>query len=170
MRVLGIDPGTQVMGYGVVEEERGQLRPVGRGTIAPRGELPERLECIYNGLQEVIRTFSPDAVVMESPFYAKNVLSTLKLGQVQGVVVLAANHASLNSCSYTPMEVKAALVGYGRATKAQVREMVKRLLGIDGALPLDASDALAVAICHIHTAELKERYGQDRSSRRATGR
>jgi crossover junction endodeoxyribonuclease RuvC len=170
MRVLGIDPGTQVMGYGVVEEERGQLRPVGKGTIAPRGELPERLECIYNGLQEVIRTFSPDAVVMESPFYAKNVLSTLKLGQVQGVVVLAANHASLNSCSYTPMEVKAALVGYGRATKAQVREMVKRLLGIDGALPLDASDALAVAICHIHTAELKERYEQDRSSRRATGR
>jgi crossover junction endodeoxyribonuclease RuvC len=170
MRVLGIDPGTQVMGYGIVEEERGQLRPVGKGTIAPRGELPERLECIYDGLQEVIRTYSPDAVVMESPFYAKNVLSTLKLGQVQGVVVLAANHASLNSCSYTPMEVKAALVGYGRATKAQVREMVKRLLGIDGALPLDASDALAVAICHIHTAELKERYEQDRSSRRATGK
>jgi crossover junction endodeoxyribonuclease RuvC len=170
MRVLGIDPGTQVMGYGVVEEERGQLRPVGRGTIAPRGELPERLECIYNGLQEVIRTFSPDAVVMESPFYAKNVLSTLKLGQVQGVVVLAANHASLHSCSYTPMEVKSAVVGYGRATKAQVREMVKRLLGIDGALPLDASDALAVAICHIHTAELRERYRQDRSSRRVTGR
>lgn len=170
MRILGIDPGTQVMGYGVVEEERGELRPVGKGTIAPRGELPERLECIYNGLQEVIRTFSPDAVVMESPFYAKNVLSTLKLGQVQGVVVLAANHASLSSCSYTPLEIKAALVGYGRATKAQVREMVKRLLRIDGALPLDASDALAVAICHIHTAELKERYKQDRSSRRATGR
>ena len=97
MRVLGIDPGTQVMGYGIVEEERGQLRPVGKGTISPRGELPERLESIYNGLQEVIRTFAPDAVVMESPFYAKNVLSTLKLGQVQGVVVLAANHASLNS-------------------------------------------------------------------------
>jgi crossover junction endodeoxyribonuclease RuvC len=170
MRVLGIDPGTLVMGYGVVEEERGQLRPVGKGTIAPRGELPERLESIYNGLQEVIRTYAPDAVVMESPFYAKNVLSTLKLGQVQGVVVLAANHASLNSCSYTPMEVKAAVVGYGRATKAQVREMVKRLLGIDGALPLDASDALAVAICHIHTAESKERYSQDRSYRRATGR
>jgi crossover junction endodeoxyribonuclease RuvC len=170
MRVLGIDPGTQVMGYGVVEEERGELRHVGKGTISPTGELPERLESIYNGLQEIIRTFSPDTVVMESPFYAKNVLSTLKLGQVQGVVVLAANHASLNSCSYTPMEVKSAVVGYGRATKAQVREMVKRLLGIDGALPLDASDALAVAICHIHTAELKERYSQDRSSRRATGR
>jgi crossover junction endodeoxyribonuclease RuvC len=170
MRVLGIDPGTQVMGYGVVEEERGQLRSVGKGTISPTGELPERLEGIYNGLQEVIRTFSPDAVVMESPFYAKNVVSTLKLGQVQGVVVLAANHASLHSCSYTPMEIKAAVVGYGRATKVQVREMVKRLLGIDGALPLDASDALAVAICHIHTAEFKERYEQDRSSRRATGR
>jgi len=170
MRVLGIDPGTKVMGYGVVEEERGKLQPVGKGTISPTGELAERLGRLYEGLQELIRTFSPDAVVIESPFYAKNVLSTLKLGQVQGVVVLAANHASLNSCSYTPMEIKSALVGYGRATKAQVREMVKRLLGIDGALPLDASDALAVAICHIHTAELKERYEQDRSSRRATGR
>jgi crossover junction endodeoxyribonuclease RuvC len=170
MRVLGIDPGTQVMGYGVVEEEHGTLRPVDKGTIAPVGELAERLGRLYEGLQELIRTFAPDAVVMESPFYAKNVLSTLKLGQVQGVVVLAANHAALNSCSYTPMEVKAAVVGYGRATKVQVREMVKRLLGIDGALSLDASDALAVAICHIHTAELKERYEQDRSSRRATGR
>lgn len=161
MRVLGIDPGTQVMGYGVVEEERGNLRPVGEGTISPTGELAERLGRLYEGLQELIRTFAPDAVVMESPFYAKNVTSTLKLGQVQGVVALAANHAALDSCSYTPMEVKAALVGYGRATKVQVREMVKRLLGIDGALSLDASDALAVAICHIHTAELKGRYGQD---------
>ena len=170
MRVLGIDPGTQVMGYGVVEEERGKLQPVGKGTISPTGELAERLGRLYEGLQELIRTYSPDAVVMESPFYAKNVTSTLKLGQVQGVVVLAANHAALASCSYTPMEVKAALVGYGRATKAQVREMVKRLLGIGGALSLDASDALAVAICHIHTAELKGRYGHDLPSRRAAGR
>ena len=170
MRVLGIDPGTQVMGYGVVEEERGELRPVGEGTIAPTGELAQRLTELYDGLQELIRTYAPDAVAMESPFYAKNVTSTLKLGQVQGVVVLAATHAALASCSYTPMEVKAAVAGYGRATKAQVREMVKRLLGIDGPLSLDASDALAVAICHIHTAELKERYGQDLSSRRATGR
>jgi crossover junction endodeoxyribonuclease RuvC len=170
MRVLGIDPGTQVMGYGIVEEEHGDLHPVGKGTIAPTGELAERLGRLYEGLQELIRTFAPDAVVMESPFYAKNVLSTLKLGQVQGVVVLAANHAALDSCSYTPMEVKAAVVGYGRATKAQVREMVKRLLGIDGTLSLDASDALAVAICHIHTAELKGRYGQDLPSGRAAGR
>lgn len=170
MRVLGIDPGTQVMGYGVVEEERGNLQRVGEGTISPTGELPERLGRLYEGLQELIRTYSPDAVAIESPFYAKNVLSTLKLGQVQGVVVLAANHAALDSCSYTPMEIKVAVVGYGRATKAQVREMVKRLLGIDGALSLDASDALAVAICHIHTAELRKRYGQDLPPRRATGR
>jgi len=169
MRVLGIDPGTQVMGYGVVEEEHGRLQPVGEGTIAPTGELAERLGRLYEGLQELIRTFSPDAVAIESPFYAKNVTSTLKLGQVQGVVVLAANHAALDSCSYTPMEIKVAVVGYGRATKAQVREMVKRLLGIDGALSLDASDALAVAICHIHTAELRGRYGQ-LPHRRATGR
>jgi len=170
MRVLGIDPGTQVMGYGVVEEEQGNLLRVGEGTISPSGELAERLGRLYEGLQELIRTYSPDAVAIESPFYAKNVLSTLKLGQVQGVVVLAANHAALDSCSYTPMEIKVAVVGYGRATKAQVRGMVKRLLGIDGALSLDASDALAVAICHIHTAELRRRYGQDLPPRRASGR
>jgi crossover junction endodeoxyribonuclease RuvC len=170
MRVLGIDPGTQVMGYGIVEETRGQLDPIAYGVISPAGELAERLQGLYEGLQGLIRDYSPEMVVMESPFYAKNVVSTLKLGQVQGVVVLAANHAALGSCSYTPMEVKAAVVGYGRATKVQVREMVKRLLGIDGALPLDASDALAVAICHIHTAEFKGRFGEALPSHRATGR
>jgi crossover junction endodeoxyribonuclease RuvC len=96
-------------------------------------------------------------------------VSTVKLGQVQGVVVLAATHAAIDSCSYTPMEVKSAVAGYGKASKAQVREMVRRLLGINGPLSLDASDALAVAICHIHTAELKRRYDQHLSSE-ASGR
>jgi crossover junction endodeoxyribonuclease RuvC len=164
MRVLGIDPGTQVMGYGVVEEEQRRLAHVVDGTIAPSGELAQRLTELYDGLQEVIRTYAPDAVAMESPFYAKNMTTTLKLGQVQGVVVIAATHAELGSCSYTPMEVKSAVAGYGKATKAQVREMVKRLLGIDGPLSLDASDALAVAICHIHTASLKAKYDQQLSA------
>jgi crossover junction endodeoxyribonuclease RuvC len=164
MRVLGVDPGTQVMGYGVVEEEQGRLTHVADGTIAPSGELAQRLTELYDGLQELIRTYAPDAVAMESPFYAKNVTSTLKLGQVQGVVVIAATHAALGSCAYTPMEVKSAVAGYGKATKVQVREMVKRLLGIDGPLSLDASDALAVAICHLHTASLKAKYGQHLSA------
>ncbi len=158
MRVLGIDPGTQVMGYGIVEEDKGELGHIGDGIISPPGELPERLKGLYDGLLEVIRTYSPEVVAMESPFFSKNVLSTLKLGQVQGVIFLAATHSSLASFSYTPMEVKSAVVGYGRAAKGQVREMVKRLLGLDQPLSLDASDALAVAICHIHTAELKQRY------------
>jgi crossover junction endodeoxyribonuclease RuvC len=166
MKVLGIDPGTLVMGYGVVEEEQRALSHVANGTIAPVGELAQRLTDLYDGLREVIRTYAPDAVAMESPFFAKNVVTTLKLGQVQGVVVLAATHAALDSCSYTPMEVKSAVAGYGKATKGQVREMVKRLLRIDGPLSLDASDALAVAICHLHTAELKGKYQQHLSSQR----
>lgn len=169
MRVLGIDPGTQVMGYGVVDEGEGRLSHVAEGTIAPTGELAQRLTELYDGLQEVIRTYAPDAVAMESPFYAKNMTTTLKLGQVQGVVVIAATHAALGSSSYTPMEVKSAVAGYGKATKVQVREMVKRLLGIDGPLSLDASDALAVAICHIHTASLRDTYGQHLSAQ-TTGR
>ncbi|UCC66451.1 MAG: crossover junction endodeoxyribonuclease RuvC [Deltaproteobacteria bacterium] len=158
MRVLGIDPGTQVMGYGVVEEDKGKLGHIGDGIISPPGGLPERLKGIYDGLIEVIRRYSPEVVAMESPFFAKNVKSSLKLGQVQGVILLATTHSSLSSFAYAPMEVKSAIAGYGRATKVQVREMVKRLLGLDGPLSLDASDALAVAICHIHTAELKGRY------------
>jgi crossover junction endodeoxyribonuclease RuvC len=166
MKVLGIDPGTLVMGYGVVEEGQRALSHVANGTIAPAGELAQRLTDLYDGLREVIRTYAPDAVAMESPFFAKNVLTTLKLGQVQGVVVLAATHAALDSCSYTPMEVKSAVAGYGKATKGQVREMVKRLLRIDGPLSLDASDALAVAICHLNTAELKGKYQQHLSAQR----
>lgn len=166
MRILGIDPGTLVMGYGVVEERQGALTHVVDGTISPAGELAQRLKELYDGLQEMIRAYAPDAVAMESPFFSKNVVSTVKLGQVQGVVVLAATHAALASCSYTPMEVKAAVAGYGKATKVQVREMVKRLLGIDGPLSLDASDALAVAICHLHTAELKGKYQQQLSAQR----
>jgi len=169
MRILGIDPGTLVMGYGVVEEEQKKLMHVADGIIAPSGELPKRLTELYDGLREVIRTYSPDAVAMESPFFSKNVVTTMKLGQVQGVVVLAATHSSLDSFSYTPMEVKSAVAGYGKAAKGQVREMVKRLLGIDAPLSLDASDALAVAICHIHTAELKRKY-QQHLSNQAPGR
>jgi crossover junction endodeoxyribonuclease RuvC len=166
MRILGIDPGTLVMGYGVVAEEQGELSHVVDGILSPAGELAQRLTELYDGLQEVIRAYAPDAVAMESPFFSKNVVSTLKLGQVQGVVMLASTHASLDSCSYTPMEVKSAVAGYGKASKAQVREMVKRLLGIDGPLSMDASDALAVAICHIHCAGLKRKYQQHLAAQR----
>ena len=170
MRVLGIDPGTHVMGSGVVDEHRGELRYVSDGTFSPSGELSERLKGIYDGLQEVIRAYSPEVVAMESPFFAKNAMSALKLGQVQGVILLAATHSSLPSVTYSPMEVKSAVAGYGKAAKAQVREMVKRLLGINQPLSLDASDALAVAICHIHTAGLKEKYQLEVPERRAPGR
>jgi len=160
LRVLGIDPGTRVLGYGVVEESNGHLLYIGDGTISPTGELPARLKGLYDGVIEIIRTFSPEAVAMESPFLAKNVASTLKLGQIQGVIVLAASHALSSPHTYSPMEVKSAVAGYGRASKIQVREMVKRLLGLNHPLALDAADALAVAICHVHTAKFRGRYEQ----------
>jgi crossover junction endodeoxyribonuclease RuvC len=139
------------------------------GILSPAGELAKRLTELYDGLQEVIRAYAPDAVAMESPFFSKNVVTTLKLGQAQGVIVLAATHSALDAFSYTPMEVKSAVAGYGKATKTQVREMVKRLLGVDAPMSLDASDALAVAICHIHAAGLKRKYHEHLSSQ-ASGR
>jgi len=160
MKVLGIDPGTTVLGYGLVADEAGTLTYVAHGTIAPSGVLSLRLMTLYEGLMSVINQYAPQTVVMESPFLAKNVASALKLGQVQGVVLLAAAHAALPACTYSPMEIKSAVVGYGRATKNQVQEMVRRLLGIQHDLSLDASDALAAAICHIHSAALHNRWQQ----------
>jgi len=158
MKVLGIDPGTTVLGYGLVTSEAGNLRYIAHGTIAPSGVLPMRLMTLYDGLAAVIEQHAPQTVAMESPFLAKNVASALKLGQVQGVVLLAAAHAALPACTYSPMEIKSAVAGYGRATKNQVHEMVLRLLGIRADVSLDASDALAAAICHIHTSASQDRW------------
>lgn len=163
MKVLGIDPGTTVLGYGLVATEAGSLHYVAHGTIAPSGVLPLRLMTLYDGLAAVIAQHAPQTVVMESPFLAKNVASALKLGQVQGVVLLAAAHAALPACTYSPMEIKSAVAGYGKATKNQVQEMVRRLLGFQQDLSLDASDALAAAICHIHTSALQDRWQQHSS-------
>jgi len=156
MRVLGIDCGTQFTGYGVVE-----LRPdaklicitCGAIKLSPRDPLCERLATIFERLGEIIREHHPDNVAIEEIFYAVNVKSALKLGQVRGVAMLAASSFGLEVSEYAPLTIKSAVVGYGRAEKQQVQHMVTRLLSL-AEIPEspDAADALAIAICHLHTA------------------
>jgi len=156
MRVLGIDCGTEYTGYGVVEQNgQGELRALASGAIrvSPREPLPQRLEQIFTRLSELIAAHRPELVAIEDVFYAVNVKSALKLGQVRGVAMLAAAAAGLEVCEYAPLAIKSAVVGYGRAEKSQVQQMVTRLLRLpEVPEPSDAADALAIAICHLHTA------------------
>jgi crossover junction endodeoxyribonuclease RuvC len=168
MRVLGIDCGTEYTGYGVVDllsDDRynDQLVCVICGAIkvSPRDPMPTRLSHISVGLQELILRHRPDSVAIEDVFYAANVKSALKLGQVRGVAMLAAASAGLGVAEYSPLSIKSAVVGYGRAEKHQVQQMVTRLLNLDQIPePADAADALAIAICHLHTAATRERQHQ----------
>ena len=154
MRVLGIDCGSRITGYGVIDSDGADCVFVCCGVIRskPSDPLANRLKCIHNGIIEVIRNLRPQAAAFESLFYATNVQSALKLGHVRGVSMFAAAEADLPIYEYSPLEVKSAVTGYGRAEKLQVQQMVRALLKLDSApQPYDASDALAVAICHIHT-------------------
>jgi crossover junction endodeoxyribonuclease RuvC len=161
MRVLGIDCGGQYTGYGVVEiNSGGRLDCLACGAIklSPRDTLPHRLSLIFTQLGEVIAEHRPDQVAIEDVFYSMNVKSALKLGQVRGVAMLAAAAAGLEVAEYSPLTIKLSVVGYGRAEKQQVQHMVTRLLDLPTPPePMDASDALAIAICHLHTAGTLER-------------
>ncbi len=155
MRVLGIDCGTEYTGYGVVETNGRQLDCVCSGAIKnpARHAMPRRLSHIYTELSRLIAEHQPDEVAVEDVFYALNVKSALKLGQVRGVAMLAAAAAGLEVAEYSPLTIKLSVVGYGRAEKHQVQQMVMRLLSLtQPPNPLDASDALAIAICHLHTS------------------
>jgi len=155
MRVLGIDCGGECTGYGVVEMyDSGKLHCMSCGGIklSLREPLPRRLSRIYMQLGAVISEHQPDEVAIEDVFYALNVKSALKLGQVRGVAMLAAASAGLEVAEYSPLTIKSSVVGYGRAEKQQVQHMVTRLLDLAvPPEPMDASDALAIAICHLHT-------------------
>jgi len=169
MRVLGIDCGTEYTGYGVVDllcdsrngapkSDRLVCIICGAIKLSPRDPMPTRLSRISIGLQELILQHRPDRVAIEDVFYATNVKSALKLGQVRGVAMLAAASAGLEVAEYSPLSIKSAVVGYGRAEKHQVQQMVTRLLNLDQIPePADAADALAIAICHLHTAGTLER-------------
>ena len=152
MRVIGIDPGSHATGWGVVERQGNRYLSARSGVVrAAAGKpLPERLAAIHRGILALLREEKPDAVAVESPFYAKSVRSTLVLGQVRGVVLLAVQQEGAVLFEYAPREVKLAVVGNGAASKEQIQFMVRRLLGLREDPPADAADALAVAICHHH--------------------
>jgi crossover junction endodeoxyribonuclease RuvC len=147
---LGIDPGSQVTGYGVIEKARSGLHHIVYGEIKPgRGAaLSLCLQAIYDGLREAIRQSAPEALAVEEIFYGKNVKSLIRQGHVRGVAILAGKHAGIPVYEYSPLEIKKAVVGYGRAEKNQVQTMVKAILNLPEIPPPDAADALAVAICH----------------------
>ncbi|HUW51033.1 MAG TPA: crossover junction endodeoxyribonuclease RuvC [Sulfuricella sp.] len=151
IRILGIDPGLRVTGFGLIEKTGQQLAYVASGCIrTPSGELPQRLKVIVEGLAEVIATYSPEQVAVEKVFVNVNPQSTLLLGQARGAAICAAILRDLPVAEYTALQVKQAVVGHGKAAKEQVQEMVKRLLHLEGDPQADAADALACAICHAH--------------------
>jgi crossover junction endodeoxyribonuclease RuvC len=160
MRVLGIDPGSQTMGWGLVEGDGRRYSLVAYGSVrAPSSmRFSARLLRMCAGLEEVIAEHRPDACALEDAFLATNVKVSMKLGQVRGVVLLVAERAALEIHEYSPRSIKQTVVGYGNAEKHQVQEMVRLLLKLQSIpSPHDAADALAVSICHFHHAPFKER-------------
>lgn len=159
MLILGIDPGSRYTGYGVVRKSGSDIIYVASGRInaARAGDLSERLPVIYGGIQEIIAEFEPDQGAVESIFFAKNAMSSLKLGHARGVSLLALQLADIPLYEYPPASVKQAVAGHGRANKDEVQTMVKMVLQLQGDLAEDASDALAVAICHCQAAGFQDR-------------
>ena len=162
MRVLGIDCGTEYTGYGVVEQNTaGRLEFIAAGAIhlSRKDSMPSRLAMVFSELSKLILTNSPQMVAIEEVFYSVNAKSALKLGQVRGVAMLAAASAGLEVAEYAPLSIKSAVVGYGKAEKIQVQHMVAHLLHLpEPPRPADAADALAIAICHLHTHATLKRY------------
>jgi crossover junction endodeoxyribonuclease RuvC len=161
MIALGFDPGTARLGYGVISSEP-DPRAIDYGIIATDAALPmaQRLVEIYEAVTELIQVFRPDAVAVERLFFAQNVTTAMAVGQARGVILLAAAQRGLLVAEYAPSEVKQAVVGYGKADKRQIQEMVRIMLGLESVpRPDDAADALAIAICHVQFAPFRERTG-----------
>lgn len=163
MRVFGIDPGSTITGYGIVELDGRTVCHLDNGGIhlSRSHSLPQRLSTIYTEVAKLIEQFKPDAVAIENIFVAKNVASTLKLGHARGAAMVAAVNANVAVAEYTPLQVKKALTGYGGASKDQIQQMVKAMLKLKEAAFEDASDALAIAICHCQS------HGMERILKRA---
>jgi crossover junction endodeoxyribonuclease RuvC len=162
MRVMGIDCGSEYTGFGVVEEMADRklvCHTTGAIKLKSGTPMAAKLQKIFTDLTAIMTEHQPEVVAIEDVFYAVNVKTALKLGQVRGVAMLAASSCGLQVAEYSPLSIKSAVVGYGRAEKHQVQQMVTRLLNLAIAPePMDASDALAIAICHIHTAATNSRY------------
>lgn len=161
MRVLGIDCGTERTGFGVIDTDGVDHRMIASGVIRTSAAAPlsSRLAVIASELRDIISRYLPDSVAVEEVFHAVNTRSALKLAHVRGVALLVAAESSMSPGEYSPMEVKSSVVGYGRAEKSQVQLMVRSLLRLDGEPSEDASDALAVAICHATRICSQKRMG-----------
>jgi crossover junction endodeoxyribonuclease RuvC len=162
MRVIGVDPGSRICGYGVLETRNGELVHIESGCISPPNKfsLPLRLKIIFEGLREVIDRSSPDVMSIEDVFFSKNSRSALKLGEARGVALLAATISGIPVHEYAPAEVKLALTGQGRANKIEVQKMISLILGVTKWDTKDSSDAVAIALCHINTSQINERFGR----------
>lgn len=161
MIILGIDPGIAILGFGIVKYEGNKFTTISYDAIKTESKIsmPQRLAIIHNGLSELIGTYKPDVVAVEELFFNKNVKTALTVGHARGVILLTAYEAGLGIYEYTPLQVKQAIVGYGRAEKQQVQQMVKVILNLNAVpKPDDVADALAVAICHAHSSHAGELF------------
>lgn len=181
MRILGIDPGYALMGYGVIEQQGNKFKVIDYGSISTEAgtPMPERLKFIYSSLMDIIAETEPEVAALEELFYNTNAKTVINVGQARGVAVLACVNSGLSIDEYTPLQIKQALVGYGRAEKKQVQQMVKTLLGLKSVpKPDDTADALAVAICHANSAagssrlaaSIEKALAKDAALRRSAGR
>ena len=157
MRILGIDPGFATVGFGVLDYESNRFTPVNYGVITTDKNIdfPVRLKMLYDSMLQIIEKYKPDCLSIEELFFNTNVKTAIAVGHARGVLILAAQNSLLPIFEYTPLQIKQALTGYGRADKLQIQHMVKTFLGL-AAIPRpdDAADALAVAVCHAHSARL----------------
>lgn len=164
MRIIGIDPGLRTTGFGVIDVDGSALSYVASGTISTihldKGQLPARLKVLFDGIREVVGRYEPDAASVEIVFVNVNPQSTLLLGQARGACVTALVHSDLPVAEYTALQMKQAVVGYGRADKTQIQEMVRRLLTLPGLPGPDAADALGLAITHAHAGSALARLAQ----------
>ncbi|MDY6842849.1 MAG: crossover junction endodeoxyribonuclease RuvC [Thermodesulfobacteriota bacterium] len=157
MVILGVDPSSKSTGYGLIKVEKGGINHIRSGTIVPQTHLAfyRLLQVIHDKIEEIIIQHAPEIVALESIFFHKNPKTTIMMGHIRGVILLICSMYNISIAEYSPLEVKQALVGYGRATKHQVSEMVRHFLNIGPIRSNDASDALAIAICHFHSAHMK---------------
>ena len=172
MRILGIDPGLQTTGFGVIDAQGSALRYVASGTIRtthlPLGDLPGRLKVLYDGIREVVQRYTPEVATVEIVFVNVNPQSTLLLGQARGACLTSLVSCDLTVAEYTALQMKKAVVGHGRAAKSQVQEMVRRLLDLPGLPGTDAADALGLAITHAHAGQAMGRLGAAAALQRRT--
>ncbi len=162
MRILGIDPGFAIVGYGVIDYESANFKTVDYGKITTEAgeKFPDRLNTVYMGLKQIIEAYKPDVLAIEELFFNTNTTTAINVAQARGVIILAARQAKLKIYEYTPLQIKQAVAGYGRADKNQVQQMVKMFLKLKAVpKPDDTADALAVAICHGNSSSLTGKLG-----------